>query len=476
MLRFSVPPLFIRLTIWFVAGSVTSGSTVAQNNFNSGSTGADGAFAPTASQTIQVPESGVFNFTTINIPGGVTITFTRNSRNTPVTLLASGNVTISGVIRVDGQAGAGNGNSGLGGSGGYMGGSGGLGFSSFTGISGDGPGGGGSGGSINGASFGGGGGGGFALAGGNGLGQNVGAGGARYGSSTLLPLIGGSGGGGGGAATGKNGGGGGGGGGAILIASSGSITFGSGGQINAKGGDGGRIFLATDGGSGGGGSGGAIRLVANTISAPNTASLDVRGGTGGGQSFGGSINGGNGAVGYLRVEAFDRSGLNLSTSSVPVSFALPNALTVANAPQLRITSVAGVSAPASPLGSLQGQPDVIIPTSQTNPVNVVIEATNVPVGLNVQVTVIPANGNRATVQSNPLNGTDAASSTTASVALPAGTSLLSAVVVIDLTQANAAPLFKFGERIDRIEVAATFGGVSEVIYITRAGRRIKESQ
>jgi hypothetical protein len=47
----------------------------AQNTFSSGSTGADGAFAPTVTQSIAVPASGVFNYTTINIPSGVTITF-----------------------------------------------------------------------------------------------------------------------------------------------------------------------------------------------------------------------------------------------------------------------------------------------------------------------------------------------------------------------------------------------------------------
>ncbi|HKQ52750.1 MAG TPA: hypothetical protein VJT74_10300, partial [Pyrinomonadaceae bacterium] len=59
----------------------------AQNNFSSGSTGADGAFSPTSSQTIVVPDSGVFNFTTVNIPNDVFITFARNSKNTPVTIL-----------------------------------------------------------------------------------------------------------------------------------------------------------------------------------------------------------------------------------------------------------------------------------------------------------------------------------------------------------------------------------------------------
>ena len=81
-------------------------SSHAQNNFSSGSTGADGAFAPASNQTIQAPAGGVFNYTTINIPAGVTVTFTRNAQNTPVTILASGNVTIAGSIVVTGQAGS----------------------------------------------------------------------------------------------------------------------------------------------------------------------------------------------------------------------------------------------------------------------------------------------------------------------------------------------------------------------------------
>ena len=64
--------------------------------FNSGSTGADGAFNPTTNTSLQMPASGVFNFTTVNIPFGVTVTFIRNAANTPVVILASGNVTITG--------------------------------------------------------------------------------------------------------------------------------------------------------------------------------------------------------------------------------------------------------------------------------------------------------------------------------------------------------------------------------------------
>src|SRR5215213_754797 len=87
----------------------------AQNTFSSGSTGADGAFSPTTSQTVTVPESGVFNFTTVTIPSNVSISFTRNSTNKPVTILATGDVTIVGTLNLDGKIGNSNGSGGGGG-------------------------------------------------------------------------------------------------------------------------------------------------------------------------------------------------------------------------------------------------------------------------------------------------------------------------------------------------------------------------
>jgi len=51
--------------------------------FSSGSTGADGALDLTASdRTLQLPESGILNYTTVNIPSGRTLTFGPNLRNT----------------------------------------------------------------------------------------------------------------------------------------------------------------------------------------------------------------------------------------------------------------------------------------------------------------------------------------------------------------------------------------------------------
>ncbi len=442
------------------------------NTFNSGSTGADGAFSPTTNQSVVVPDSGVFNLTTVNIPNGVTVTFVRNAKNKPVTILASGNVTVAGIINIDGKAGNNNGGGGQGGPGGFDGGSGGYPFDlSFAGITGDGPGGGCGGlGNSPSSTPGGGGGGGFAAVGSNGSAPSSIApapGGPRYGASTLVPLIGGAGGGGGGARTSHSGGAGGGGAGAIAIASSASIAFT--GQVLARGGNG-----STGGGGGGGGAGGGVRLVANTIT--GTGLILANGGSGAGSAISTSGNGGSGAPGFIRVEAYDYSNFNPNTNPNFVSFALPHPVAPANAPNLRIASVGGVSAPAAPLGSLHGVPDIVVPTTQANPVTVALEGVNVPVGTVLTVTLTPAQGASVSAQSTALAGTETASTATASVSLPPGMSVISATAVIDLTApSNSArqPIHINGERVDRIEVAATFGGDSEVTYITRAGRRFK---
>lgn len=439
------------------------------NTFSSGSTGADGAFAPATSQTIQVPESGGFNFTTINIPTGVTITYTRNSKNSPVTILATGDVTIAGTISISGGNGLNNGGGGRGGPGGYDGGAAGFGFDTFVGATGDGPGGGGGGSSTAGTNLGGGGGGGYAIAGITGGAQNAnslgGAGGAKYGSSTILPLIGGSGGGGGGAVAGNRGGAGGGGGGAILIASSTSINFT--GTISSLGGSGG--FVGAAGAGGGGGSGGVIRLIANTIT--GAGALNVSGANGGvTSSFPG---GGNGAPGFVRIEAFNFSVFNPNVPTNSAFFSLPNPVTAPSAPSLRIASVAGVAAPATPLGSLAGMPDIVVPSTTTNPVTVAIEAMNIPAGTVVQVTLIPLNGSRINVQTGPLSSTQPASSASASLSLPSGMCVLTASAVVDV---SSQAMFMDGERVNRIEVAAGYDRASELTYVTQSGRRIKARQ
>jgi hypothetical protein len=147
-----------------------------------------------------------------------------------------------------------------------------------------------------------------------------------------------------------------------------------------------------------------------------------------------------------------------------------------NLPQLRITSVAGVSAPANPIGTFNNPPDITFPTLQASPVTVELAAANIPLSAMVNVKVIPELGAPTTVQAGALSGTQASSTATATVTLPSGLLLVTASTTIDLTVAkNFAPIFMDGERVLKMEVAATFGGKSDVTYITESGKRIKRT-
>ena len=119
----------------------------AAQSFSSGSTGTDGAFTPSCTPTpctvvVPVPDTGVFNFTTVTIPVGVTVTFTPNAENTPVVMLATGDVTIAGTLDVSGQNAGVADLSGRGGPGGFAGGTGGNIVTGTTGSTGLGTGGG----------------------------------------------------------------------------------------------------------------------------------------------------------------------------------------------------------------------------------------------------------------------------------------------------------------------------------------------
>jgi hypothetical protein len=449
--------------------AVTASSAQAQ--FSSGSTGADGAFNPTSNVTVTLPASGVFNYTTVNIPPGVLVHYTRNALNTPITILAQGNVTISGQIIIDGDDGNGR-LGGRGGPGGFRGGNGGSYLDSPYGTPGDGPGGGGGGSSSTLSGIGGGGGGGFFQNGANGTASNGGAGGiggSRYGTKILIPLIGGSGGGGSGVnGSSQNvGSGGGGGGGAIIIASSTTISFGAGAQFFQEG-----IYARganhTSGDNNqGSGSGGAIRLVANTIS--GNPCLNVAGG------FGFGV-GGNAASGIVRVEAFDLSALNPQCSTSSITQGQPNPVALANSPTLRIDSVGGVSAPANPAGLINAPPDVVVPTSVSNPVAVVVNATNLSSGTTIQVQLTPESGAPTSVNGT-LSGSTSSSTTTVNMTLPSGgVSVIRATVTLDVLVALGKPTFINGEKVEKVEIASTFGGASKVVYIMRSGRRVSSSE
>src|SRR5262249_14782866 len=373
-------------------------------------------------------------------------------RNTPVTILASGNVNIAGTINLDGGTGSasnvinGTDGGGLGGPGGFDGGRGGTTVAGFTnGFSGNGPGGGGGGGSDGSANVGGGGGGGSPAGTGTDGTQTgagvAGKGGGRYGAATLVPLIGGSGGGGGGGTAQQAGYGGSGGGGAVFLCRSRTITVwppGLSAFINARGASEGDNSCSGPHG-GGDGAGGAVRIAAATIS--GELSINVAGGIG---HCGGMPGGGNGAGGAVRIEAYNYTSFNPHVNGALLNelSSSPNPVGLPNAPQLQITSVAGIVAPANPGGSFYN-PDILLPNNQSNPVSVILAASNIPLNTAVQVTMLPQVGAPTVVQSTPLSGTFASSTATAILNLPSGTSLITATAVVDLSQQSARvrPLF-----------------------------------
>ncbi|HBG08218.1 MAG: hypothetical protein A2075_13335 [Geobacteraceae bacterium GWC2_58_44] len=444
--------------------------------FVSGSTGADGAFAPSTDTVLQIPDNGVFNFTTVTIPAGVTVTFAKNAQNTPVTMLATGDVTINGTINVNG-ADASYIIPGIPGPGGFYGGAGALILK--TGNRGEGPGGGNGGAPRPDASdaAGGGGGGSFGGAGSNGVTFREGypAGGSAgsvYGNERILPLIGGAGGGGAGGSSSYIGGAGGGGGGAILIASNGTITID--GSITANGGAGASSENASYGSGGGGGSGGGIRLVAQTIAGNGT--ISSTGGSGGTTDFVGypyygaaTSAGGAGGLGRIRLEAATL--LRTAATSPPMSLGAPIAVLPANMPSLVVSSIGGVSTPSVPKGALSA-PDIVLPYNIQNPVSIVVSAKNIPAGMTVTVKAAPSQGS-AVSGSGVLSGTgDPLTVTiplTISTAYP---SLITASVTFELTAANGAPVYAQGELVQKVRVAANFGGGSSVTYITASGKEI----
>jgi hypothetical protein len=442
---------FVLLLLWALPVS-------AQTTFSSGSTGALGPFNPTTNTTVTLPPDGVLNYTTINIPSGVTVTFVRNAANTPVTMLATGDVTIAGTINVEGSKGSGAGTStaavnpgGLGGPGGFAGGQGGSrGLTQNAGSAGQGPGGGGAG--------------------------ESGTYGAPALFVSLVPLFGGSGGGGSPGDSSVAGTSGGGGGGSIVIASSTKIVVS--GSIQANGGDDGEgpeLPFGVCAFIGGAGSGGAIRLVAPEITV--SGSLRATGGTSRG---GGGAVCGSGGVGRIRIEAVV-SGLiapttpSASTSNTLGPITANSTPALINLPTLTISTVGGTAAPATPTGSYSTA-DVLLPTGTTNPVPVTLAAQNIPLSTVFTVKLIPQFANPNTATCANTSGSFSVSTCTANTLnFPSGqVSVLNAYASFTLT-ASLFPLID-GEEVDRVMLAATFGEPSTVTLITKSGKEVRADQ
>lgn len=421
--------------------------------FSSGSTGALGAFNPPSSTTVTLPADGILNYTTVTISSGVTVTFTPNAANTPVTMLATGDVTITGTINIDGAGGQGGTPTagvirlgGAGGPGGFPGGSGGQGGTTNAGSNGVGPGGG---------------------AGSTGFTGAHGTYGAAVSFVSLIPLVGGSGGGG---STGTTapvaGSAGGGGAGGIVIASSTKITVN--GSILARGGGGGIIFINPNFHQGGSGSGGAIRLVAPQVT--GTGALNTEG---------------SGAVsdrGRIRVEATTLSFTGPSTPAFTSSAVLgpitpASTPPLVNFPTLKITSVGGTAMPSNPVGSL-ASPDVTLPAGTTNPVSVIATATNTPVPTTFTFQLFTPSGAIQTTTVASTGTTQTSTATATTINFPSGTTSVLLVFGNFTIPINFASLFPLidGEPAEQILLAAAYGEPSTMTLVAKSGKELPVSQ
>jgi hypothetical protein len=323
----------------------------AQLSFNSGSTGADGALNVTSNTTKALPADGVFNYTTITVASGATLKFTTNTLNTPVHLLATGDILINGTIDVSASGAK------SGGPGGFDGGK-----SAYGSLpSGDGYGPGGGRGTAAGS---------YATTGSQG--------GTTYGSPLLIPLVGGSGGGGGSRIDA-------GGGGAILLASSTRVDLS--GSVLATG-----VLRYYGYGAGtGAGSGGAVRIVAPVVAGRGTVNVS------GGMDTWNNI--GAGGVGRIRIDCMDRRSLALGLSGALTIGANMVALPAVT-PRLDVIQVGTNTIPVGtlpPLFFMFPQPPGI---ASNQVVNVKVQAADFGGNVPIRIALIPDSGTSTTYDTN----------------------------------------------------------------------------
>ncbi len=325
---------------------------LASAQFSSGSNGSYGPLNVTSYNTVlTAPPDGIFHCTTINITSG-SVSFTPNAKNTPIYLLATGDVVISADIVVSGGSHSLS-NGGKGGPGGYPGGNGGMG--GLPPGDGAGPGGGKAGDATYNTAT-------SAAAGAYGSQGGFVRNGSIYGNPLLIPLVGGSGGGG---LIGNPGGGGGGGGGAILIASSTKIRMTNGGDIYAEGGGGDNQNH---------GSGGAIRLVATDIVLEYGFGLRTSG------------------TGRVRIDGINRQIANFYNVSQPYTIGGNMVVFPANMPDLKIVQAGGQAIDPTSAAPV----NVTLPTGTSPSQQVRVRAQNFSGTAQVVVQLTPESGSVTT--------------------------------------------------------------------------------
>ncbi len=366
-----------KLAIRLALLGLTCASTRLAAAFDCGSTGAYGPINVQADTTLDMPADGVFNCTTITVAPGTTLRFNKNPLNTPVYLLATGDVLINGTLDVSGRSYNGVTN-GVGGPGGFNGGYGGTALAGYTaGGDGLGPGGG-----KNQPGW-------MSAAHAQVSGSNL----RVYGNSWLSPLIGGSGGAGG---DGNPGYGGGGGGGAILVASDTKITVN--GTLRAIGGSGVYSYPTWYAGYG---SGGAIRLAAPVV-----------GGVGGLDTV--TTYGSPGRIRIDCTDDYSFRALNLSGVSTRGSRMVVFPPVV---PRLDIIEAAGQTIPEGAPSPVQ----IALPAGSATNRTVKVQARNFTNNVPIRLAIIPVNGPSTNYDTTIDITTGNPPSTNLNVVIPAGT-------------------------------------------------------
>jgi len=303
----------------------------------------------------------VFKYDSVAIDAGATLSFSNHPSRAPVVWLVNGNVTINGIVSLNGQNYKEPPTNSEPGPGGFRGGSG-----SYRTIQ-------------CGAGFGPGGGDRFDTR--YGKGGSYGTGLSPYGNQSLIPLIGGSGGG------GNNSGlVGGAGGGAILIACQSILSLN--GVIQSNGGLGFKVS-APNYPYCGSGSGGAIRLISNTLDGSGKIIAD------------GGNKGSQGGMGLIRLERVINDN-NLEVLPGPSVVNLASNTTALlwppdNAPKVKILSIGDKNTPEDPRAEFGTYgADVALP--EVSSTQVVVETINVEEASIVEIRVTPRfNSNYSTV-------------------------------------------------------------------------------
>jgi len=73
-------------------------------SFDADSDGSLGDVVITNDFAMNLPPDGRLHFRNLTVNGGVTLSFNRNERNTPVFILSQSNVVVNGTVNVDGGA------------------------------------------------------------------------------------------------------------------------------------------------------------------------------------------------------------------------------------------------------------------------------------------------------------------------------------------------------------------------------------